>query len=128
MTVRVLIADDQAPFRRAARAVVISAEGFELAGEATSGEAAVALAGELAPDLVIMDIRMSGIGGIEAARRIARSRPQTLTILVSTYREEDLPPAAHSCGAAGYVHKADFGAAVLAGLWERRGQSSRSAR
>jgi two-component system invasion response regulator UvrY len=128
VTVRVLVADDQAPFRRAARAVIRATAGFELAGEATSGEEAVALAGALHPDLVLMDILMPGMGGIAAARCIAAARPATVTILLSTYREEDLPPGARSCGAAGYIHKSDFGAGVLAQSWQRRPQASRSAR
>jgi DNA-binding NarL/FixJ family response regulator len=124
MTVRVLIADDHAPFRLAAASVVRSAACFELVGVADSGEHAIELAGRLRPDLALMDIGMPGIGGIEAARRIASAHPETVTILVSTYLERDLPEAAHTCGAAGYVHKADFGTAVLARLWERWGQAS----
>ena len=107
MTVRVL-ADDQAPFRRAARSVVGATTDFELVGEASSGEEAVALVGSLRPDLVLMDIAMDGIGGIEAARLIASTFPATLTILLSTYREEDLPAQVGTCGAAAYVHKSDF--------------------
>jgi DNA-binding NarL/FixJ family response regulator len=128
VTVRVLVADDQAPFRRAAAAVVIAATGFELVGAATSGEQAVALTAAVHPELVLMDILMAGIGGIEAAHVIATAHPAVVTILLSTYREEDLPPRARSCGAAGYVHKSDFGAAVLDELWQRRAQGSRSAR
>lgn len=128
MTVRVLVADDQAPFRRAARAVIRATAGFELVGEATSGEEAVALSGALYPDLVLMDILMTGMGGIAAARFIAAARPATVTVLLSTYREEDLPPDARSCGAAGYIHKSDFGAGVLVQAWDRWAQASRSAR
>ena len=128
MTVRVLVADDQAPFRRAAAAVVRAAAGFELVGGATSGEQAVALAGALHPDLVLMDILMAGMGGIAATRVIAAAHPAVVTILLSTYREEDLPPEARSCGAAGYVHKSDFGASVLRQVWQRGAQASRSAR
>ena len=125
---RVLVADDQAPFRRAARAVIRATPGFELVAEATSGEQAVTLSGALHPDLVLMDILMAGMGGIAAARFIAAAHPATVTILLSTYREEDLPPGARSCGAAGYVHKSEFGAGVLAQASERRAQASRSAR
>ena len=119
MTVRVLVADDQAPFRQAARAVIRAMDDFELVGEATSGEHAVALTCALEPDLVLMDILMTGMGGIAAARVIAGARPATVTILLSTYREEDLPPDASSCGAAAYIHKSDFGAGVLAHAWGR---------
>ncbi len=120
MTVRVVVADDQAPFRRAARSVLDAAVGFQLVGEATSGEEAVVLVDSLRPDLVLMDITMTGIGGIEAARSISAAYPATMTILVSTYREEDLPLQAHSCGAAAYLHKSDFGGRLLQTLWEER--------
>jgi len=120
MTVRVLVADDQAPFRRAARAVLDATADYELVGEATSGEEAVALADSLRPDLVLIDIRMAGIGGIEAARSINARYPETVTILLSTYREEDLPPQARLCGAAAYLHKSDFSGPALDQLWERR--------
>ena len=119
--VRVLVADDRAPFRRAARAVLEATPGFEIVGEAMSGEEAVALAESLEPDLVLMDINMDGIGGIEATRRIAEARPQTVTVLLSSYREEDLPSDARSCGAAAYVHKEDFGPEVLRRLWPTAG-------
>lgn len=111
--VGVLIVDDQAPFRRAARSVVLATPGFEVSGEAESGEEAVARAAELRPGMVLMDINLPGINGIEAARRITAARPGTVTLLLSTYREEDLPPGAADCGAAAYVHKEDFGPAVL---------------
>jgi two-component system, NarL family, invasion response regulator UvrY len=128
MTVDVLVADDQAPFRRAARSVLSAMADFELVGEATSGEEAVALAGFLRPDLILMDIRMAGIGGIEAARSITASYPETMTILLSTYREEDLPPQARTCGAAAYLHKSDFRGYVLRELWDGRRRYARSAR
>ena len=120
MTIRVVVADDQAPFRRAARSVLEAAAGFQLVGEATSGEEAVVLVDSLRPDLVLMDINMTGIGGIEAAQSIAAAHPGTMTILVSTYREEDLPLQAQVCGAAAYLHKSDLGGPVLRALWEGR--------
>ncbi len=131
MNVRVLVADDHAPFRRAARSVLSAAAGFQLVGEATSGEEAVALADSLRPDLVLMDIMMAGIGGIEAARSIAVAHPETMTVLLSTYREQDLPLETRACGAAAYVHKSDLSGKVLRQLWEaalptriRRGRGS----
>ncbi len=120
MTVRVLVADDQAPFRRAARSVLDATADYELVGEATSGEEAVALVDSLRPDLVLMDIKMAGIGGIEAARSIKARYPATMTILLSTYREEDLPPQARMCGAAAYLHKSDFSRHALHQLWDGR--------
>jgi two-component system invasion response regulator UvrY len=121
--VTVLIADDQAPFRSAARAVVGIAPGFEIVGEAESGEAAVELVDELKPDLVLMDIHLPGISGIEAARRIAGSSPLTVTFLLSSYQADDLPPDARSSGAAAYINKEDFEARLLSDLWESRGDA-----
>jgi DNA-binding NarL/FixJ family response regulator len=114
--VRVVVVDDQLPFRRAARSVLRSSSEFELVGEARSGEAAVAMVRSLRPDLVLLDIKMAGVGGIEAARSIAASNPETVTVLVSTYREEDLPAGVRTCGAAGYIHKSEFGAPALRAL------------
>jgi DNA-binding NarL/FixJ family response regulator len=111
--VGVLIVDDQAPFRRAARAVVTATPGFEVIGEAESGEEAVALADDLAPEVVLMDINLPGINGIEATRRITAAHPDVVTLLLSTYREEDLPTGAGDCGAAAYVNKEEFGPGVL---------------
>ena len=111
--VGVLIVDDQAPFRRAARAVVTATPGFEVIGEAVSGEEAVDLTDDLGPGLVLMDINLPGINGIEATRRIRAAHPEVVTVLLSTYQEEDLPVGADDCGAAAYVHKEEFGPAVL---------------
>ena len=70
MAVQVLIVDDQEPFRSAARMVVEMTDGFEVAGEAESGEEGVELAAELQPDLVLMDVYLPGIDGMEATRQI----------------------------------------------------------
>ena len=117
--VRVLIVDDQAPFRRAARAVVTLTPGFEVVGEAETGEDAVAMVAEHHPDLVLMDINMPGIDGCEATRRITSARPGTVVLLVSTYDADDLPADAPACGASEYVHKEDLGPDVLEAAWSR---------
>jgi DNA-binding NarL/FixJ family response regulator len=113
---RVLVADDHAGFRRAARIAVEATPGLELAGAAASGEAAVALTASLEPDVVLLDVYMPGIGGLEAARRIACSGSGALIVLVSLDRARDLPEEARSCGATAYVHKRDFGPAALVAL------------
>ena len=109
----VLIVDDQAPFRSIARQVVELTPGFAVVGEAESGEDAVRLAAELAPAVVLMDINLPGINGIEATRRIVDAAPATRVVLLSTYRESDLPADALSSGARRYVHKEDLEPGVL---------------
>lgn len=117
--VPVLIVDDQAPFRRAARAVVTATPGFEVVGEAESGEEAVEMADALGPRLVLMDINLPGINGIEATRRITSAHPEAVVMLLSTYQAGDLPADADSCGAAAYVHKEDFGPALVQDIWAK---------
>ena len=117
---QVLIVDDQAPFRRAAAAVVRVTGGFEVVGEAESGEKAVELVEELAPELVLMDINMGGISGIEATRRITATAPDVVVVLLSTYQAADLPADAATSGAVAYVNKEEFGPQVLEELWTGR--------
>jgi two-component system, NarL family, invasion response regulator UvrY len=109
----VLIVDDQPPFRSAARAVVSLLAGWTVVAEVASGEDAVSAARVLAPTVVLMDIKLPGIDGIEATRRILAARPGTRVVLLSTYAPDDLPGDARSCGAVGYVRKEDFSATVL---------------
>jgi two-component system invasion response regulator UvrY len=118
-TVSVLIVDDQLPFRAVARTVIGLTAGFEVAGEAESGEDAVAAAAAQDPDLVLMDINLPGINGIEATRRIHAAQPDVAVILLSTYSEADLPADARECGAIAYVHKEDFGPALVRELWQQ---------
>ncbi len=120
-TVSVLVVDDQSPFRAAARAVVARVSGFELVAEAESGEDAVALCATLHPDLVLMDINMGEMDGIEATRLITAADPRTLVILVSTYALDDLPPSARTSGAAAYLNKDELSPRAVRRLWEARG-------
>ena len=113
LPVRVLVVDDQAPFRHAARAVVGVTPGFEVVAEAESGEEAVALAHDLHPDVVLMDVHLPGIDGMAACRAIVADHPATTVLLLSTYREEDVPSDAQTCGAQAYVSKEHFGPEVL---------------
>jgi len=116
----VVVVDDQAPFRLAARAVLRRTEGFELVGEAANGIEAIALADSLHPDLVLMDINMPEMGGLEATRRIVTEHPGTVVFLCSTYDVSDLPADATASGARAYVHKEQLGPKVLRRLWDER--------
>jgi DNA-binding NarL/FixJ family response regulator len=118
MPVRVLIVDDQEPFRLAARMVVELTDGFEVVGEAETGEDSVAMTADLAPDLVLMDVNLPGIDGLEATRRILGNNGPPVVLLLSTYEEEEYAPRAAECGAAAYIPKAVFGPDRLEAAWE----------
>ncbi len=120
MTVRVLIVDDQEPFRMAARMVVEATDGFDVVGEAESGEDSVAMAADLAPDLVLMDVNLPGINGLDATRQILAAEPGSgavVVLLLSTYEEDEYAPRAAECGAAAYIPKAVFGPDRLEAAW-----------
>lgn len=121
MTVHVLIVDDQAAFRRAAARVLARLPGFDIVGEAETGEASIEIARLLRPELVLMDIHLPGIDGTEAARRIlaeaaALGKPP-IVFLLSTYEAADYASQTVACGASAYLAKADFGPNALAAAW-----------
>ncbi|MGH2546240.1 MAG: response regulator [Actinomycetota bacterium] len=118
MTVRVLIVDDQEPFREAARAVVELTDGFEVAGEAETGEDAVDQARKLEPDLVLMDVNLPGIDGLEATRQIlSESNGRVVVLMVSTYEADEYAPRAAEAGAAAYIPKSEFEPDQLSEAW-----------
>ncbi len=117
--VGVLIVDDQAPFRSAARTLVELVDGWHVVGEVGTGEDAVTAALSIRPDVVLMDINLPGISGIEATRRIVRDEPAITVVLLSTYAADDLPEETRSCGAAGYIGKGDLTPRLLRALVDR---------
>jgi DNA-binding NarL/FixJ family response regulator len=127
VSVRVLIVDDQEPFRMAARMVVEATDGFEVVGEAETGEASVDLARALEPDLVLMDVNLPGINGLEATRQILADRAATIVLLVSTYEEDEYAPRAAECGASAYIPKSVFAPDRLESAWEAATASSNGA-
>jgi two-component system invasion response regulator UvrY len=109
----VLVVDDQRPFRVAARGLLATVAELTVVGEATTGEEAVELAVRLRPRLVLMDVRLPGIDGIEATRRILALAPSTVVVLVSTHRQADLPRGWATCGAAAFLRKEDLDVDML---------------
>lgn len=116
--VRVVIIDDQAPFREAARLVVELADGFEVVGEAASGEEGVAVVREHAPDLVLVDLAMPGIDGMEATRQIrALPSPARVIVMLSTYDPDEHRSRAREAGAYDFVAKGSFTPDLLEEIW-----------
>jgi DNA-binding NarL/FixJ family response regulator len=117
-SIRVLIVDDQAPFRDAAKDVVELVDGFEVVGEAETGEASLESVRELKPDLVLMDVNLPGIDGLEATRQIKGENPdQVIVLVLSTYEAEEMTPRALEAGAVAYIPKAQFGPDELEEAW-----------
>jgi two-component system invasion response regulator UvrY len=115
--VRVWVVDDQASFRLATTATVAAMDDFVMAGEYDTGESAIDLIQVGGPGIVLMDIHMPGMGGIEATRRIRAAYPDLVVLLMSTYDVEDLPAGAADCGAAAYLHKENLSPDLLTRLW-----------
>ena len=116
--VRVLIVDDQEPFRRAIAAVVAETDGFVVVASTSSGEEALLAVPRLRPGLVLMDVNLPGIDGIEATRRITRDADPPVVVLLSTYDQDEFDLS--GCGAASYLAKASFGPDLLTAAWARR--------
>jgi DNA-binding NarL/FixJ family response regulator len=119
--VTVLAVDDQAIFLRAARELIAATPGFTQVGEAASGPEAVERAEELRPDLVLLDVRMPEMDGIETAQRLLEARPDAVVVLISL---DDVPvePAAADLGVAAHLRKQDLSARTLLDLWATHGR------
>jgi two-component system invasion response regulator UvrY len=119
MAVKVLIVDDQPAFRMAAREVIASSEGFVVVGEALTGEESIASARSLHPDLVLMDVVLPGVDGLEAARRIRADNPDVVVLLLSTYEVENFGSRIGASGASAFIPKAAFDPRSLAQAWRK---------
>lgn len=102
---RVLIADDHTLFRYGMRGLLATQPDIEVVGEAKTGDEAVRLAGELKPDVVLMDIKMPGVSGIEATRRILADHPRVRILMVTMFEDDASVFTAMRAGARGYVLK-----------------------
>jgi DNA-binding NarL/FixJ family response regulator len=116
--VGVLIVDDQETFRAALRDLVAGTEGMALLGEAASGEGAIEAVERLKPHMVVMDVRMPGMGGIEATRRIADAHPGVFVLLVSV--EPGNQELIESSGAGGFLRKQQLTTRALREAWASR--------
>jgi DNA-binding NarL/FixJ family response regulator len=118
--VRTLVVDDQEPFRDVIKQLLALTPGFRFAGEVSTGEEAIEAVGVLSPQLVLMDVRMPGMGGIEATRALAMLHPEVVVVLLSVHGPEELSPElVESSGAAAFARKQQLRPKLLTELWER---------
>src|SRR5919197_3926836 len=103
--IRVLLTDDHTLFRQGIRTLLAAEADLEVAGEAANGADAVALARQVRPDVVLMDIGMAGMSSFEAARLIRKERPETRVVFLSMYDDEDYLAECLESGAGGYILK-----------------------
>ncbi len=115
--VRVLVVDDQQVYRDTAQFVIEMSEGFEVAGVAHSGEDGVELARRLEPDLILMDINMPGIDGLEATRLITTEMPHCRVLVYSTHSAMEYERLAIEAGAAGFLSKSLLDPSSLTESW-----------
>lgn len=117
-TIRVVLVDDQESFRAATRLLIAMAEGFELVSEADSGEEGIEAAERSSADLVLMDIGLPGIDGLEAVRRIVERDPECKVVVLSTYEASEYRSRALASGAVAFVSKSEFDPDVLREVWD----------
>jgi DNA-binding NarL/FixJ family response regulator len=103
--IRILLADDHTLFRQGIRTLLAAEQDIEIVGEASNGGDAVERANEVRPDLVLMDIGMSGLSSFEATRQIKKARPETKVLFLTMYDDEDYLVEGIEVGASGYVPK-----------------------
>src|SRR5262245_18551330 len=111
--IRVLIADDHPHFREGLRALLLSTDEVEVVGEADDGDKTISLATQLQPDVIVMDLQMPQVGGIEATRRITRQSPHISIVVLSMFEDDDSLFAALQAGARGYLLKGALKTEIL---------------
>lgn len=103
--IRVLVVDDHDLVRTGITRMLSDIDGFKVVGQAESGEEALKAARDLRPDVVLMDVKMPGIGGLEATRKMLRSHPDVKVVVVTVCEEDPFPTRLLQAGAAGYLTK-----------------------
>lgn len=115
-TVRILIADDHELVRRGLCSLLQSRSGWEICGEAKNGLEAINKVRELQPDVVVLDVTMPELNGLDAARLIHKESPRTEILIVSQHEPEEMSPRAIEAGARGYVSKSEVASELLEAL------------
>ncbi|MHA6511948.1 response regulator transcription factor [Tessaracoccus sp. Z1128] len=105
LSIRVLLVDDHALHREGTRHILEEHDDLEVVGDAETGEAALALIAQLKPDVVVLDIRLPGISGIETARRVRDQHPGVRVLMVSAYDDDEYVRGSFEAGAVGYLSK-----------------------
>lgn len=118
--VRVLIVDDQRAFRAAATAVAESVDGFAVVAAVESAEEALAGIEDTRPDLVLLDVNLPGMDGVQASRRLRERHPEIVVVLLSSYDEAEFADLITDSGATAYMPKYSFGPDRLEALWAER--------
>jgi DNA-binding NarL/FixJ family response regulator len=113
------VVDDQSAFLALLRDVVRETGQLRVVGEAETGERAIELARQLQPDIVLIDVRMPGMGGIAAATRIKETRPSAVVVLISTTHPDELLDEADECGADAVLWKSELRPEALDEIWLR---------
>jgi DNA-binding NarL/FixJ family response regulator len=115
-TLRILIVDDHAVVRRGVRALLETQPGWEIAGEATTGREAVELAKRLEPDVVVMDLSLPELNGLDATRQILKELPRSEILVLTMHHSEELARDVLQAGARGYVLKSDADQSLIAAV------------
>ena len=115
MSTKVLIVDDHPTFRATAR-LLLESEGFDVVGEAPDGLSAIAAAGELHPDLVLLDVNLPDLDGFDVAARITSVLGAPAVVLTSSRDSSDFGPLVHRSGARGFIPKGELSGAALTAL------------
>ena len=116
MTIRVLVADDQAVVRQGVVLLLSTSADIEVAGEASDGQEALRLALDLKPDVALVDLRMPGLDGAQVTERIVQAGTGTRVLILTTYADDDAVLPALRAGAVGYLTKDVTGEALLAAV------------